>query len=105
MTYRVRFHPLVEQDLEAIAQWIIEYAGSEVADGKIAELEQEIASSARTPHRGSIRAEIAPGLRAIAAGRRAVITFSVDDDSKEVFIHCVTYSGGDWATRSRERIV
>ena len=54
MTYRVRFHPLVEQDLEAIAQWIIEYAGSEVADGKIAEKEQEIASLARTPHRGSI---------------------------------------------------
>ena len=105
MTYRVRFHPVVEQDLEAIAQWIIEYAGSEVADREIAETELEIASLARTLHRGSIRAEIAPGLRAIPAGRRAVITFSVDDDAKEVLIHCVTYSGGDWATRSRERIV
>ena len=104
MTYRVRFHPLVARDLEAIAQWIIEYAGSEVAHRKLAEIEQEIASLARTPHKGSIRDEIAPGLRAIPAARRAVIAFTVDDDAKEILIHCVTYSGADWATRSRGRI-
>ncbi len=61
MTYRIRFHPLVTRDLEAIAQWIIDYTGSEVADRKLAEIEQEIASLARTPHKGSIRDEIAPG--------------------------------------------
>ncbi|MCY4559358.1 MAG: type II toxin-antitoxin system RelE/ParE family toxin [Chloroflexi bacterium] len=105
MTYRVRFHPLVARDLEAIAQWIIEYAGSEVAYRKLAEIEQEIASLGRTPHKGSIRDEIAPGLRAIPAGRRAVIAFTVDDHAKDVLIHCVTYSGGDWATRSRSRIL
>ena len=105
MTYRVRFHPLVARDLEAIAQWIIEYAGSEAAHRKLAEIEQEIASLARTPHKGSIRDEIAPGLRAIPAARRAVIAFSVDDDAKEVLIHCVTYSGADWVSRSRERAV
>ena len=105
MTYRVRFHPLVARDLEAIAQWIIEYAGSEAAHRKLAEIEQEIASLARTPHKGSIRDEIAPGLRAIPAARRAVIALSVDDDAKEVLIHCVTYSGADWVSRSRERAV
>ena len=104
MTYRVRFHPLVARDLEAIAQWIVEYAGSEAAHRKLAEIEQEIASLARTPHKGSIRDEIAPGLRAIPAARRAVIAITVDDDAKEVLIHCVTYSGADWATRSRGRI-
>ena len=105
MTYRVRFHPLAARDLEVIAQWIIEHAGSEVAHRKLAGIEQEIASLARTPHKGSIRDEIAPGLRAVPAGRRAVIAFSVDDDAKEILIDCVTYSGGDWATRSRERAV
>ena len=105
MTYHVRFHPLVARDLEAIAQWIIDYAGSETAHRKLAEIEQEIASSARTPHRGSIRGEIAPGLRAIPAARRAVIAFTVDDDAKEVHIHCVTHSGADWVSRSRGRIL
>ena len=104
MTYRVRFHPLVARDLEVIAQWVIEYAGSEVAHRKLAEIEQEIASLARTPHKGTIRDEIAPGLGAIPAAKRAVIAFSVDDDAKEVLIHCITYSGGDWASRGRGRI-
>ena len=104
MTYRVRFHPLVARDLEAVAQWIIDYAGSEVAQRKLAEIEREIASLARTPHRGSIRDEIAPGLRAVPAARRAVIAFTVDDDAKEVHVHCVTYSGADWVSRSRGRI-
>ena len=104
MTYSVRFHPLVARDLEAIAQWIIEYAGSEVARRKLDEIEQEIASLARMPHKGSIRDEIAPGLRAIPAGSRAVIAFTVDDDTREVLIHCVTYSGADWVSRSRGRV-
>ena len=105
MTYRVRFHPLVVRDLEAIVQWIIEYAGSEVAHRKLAEIEQEIESLARTPYKGSIRDEIAPGLRAISAARKAVIAFTVDDDAKEVLIHCVTYSGADWMSRSRGRVL
>ncbi len=105
MTYHVRFHPLVARDLEAIARWIIDYAGSETAHRKLAEIEQEIASLARTPHRGSIRDEIAPGLRAIPAARRAVIAFTVDDDAEEVHIHCVTHSGTDWVSRSRGRIL
>ena len=105
MTYRVRFHPLVARDLEAIAQWIIDFAGSEAAHRKLEEIEREIASLARMPHRGSVRDEIAPGLRAIPAGRRAVIAFTVDDYAKEVHIHCVTYSGADWVSRSRGRIL
>ena len=105
MTYRIRFHPLVSRDLEAIARWIIEYADAAAADRKLAEIEQAIADLARTPHKGSVRDEIAPGLRAIPAGRRAVITFTVDDDAEEVLVHAVTYSGGDWMELSRSRIL
>lgn len=103
--YRIRFHPLVSRDLEAIARWIIEYAGSEVADRKLAEIDEAIAGLMRTPHTGSIRDEIAPGLRAIPAGRRAVVAFTVDDGAEEVLIHAVTYGGGDWAGRSRARVL
>ena len=103
MRYRIRFHPLVTRDLDAIAQWIIDYAGGKVADRKLTEIEQAIATLAQTPHKGSIRDEIAPGLRAIPAGRKAVIAFTVDDEAGEVFIHAVTYGGADWVERSRSR--
>ncbi len=103
--YRIRFHPLVSRDLEAIARWITEYAGSEAANRKLTEIDEAIVGLARTPHKGSIRDEIAPGLRAIPAGRRAVIAFTVDDDAEEVLIQAVIYSGGDWAGRSQARIL
>ena len=102
--HRVRFHPLVSRDLEAIARWIIEHAGGEAADRKLAEIEEAIGDLARTPHKGSIRDDIAPGLRAVPAGRRAVIAFTVDDGAQEVLVHAAAYSGGDWAGRSRARI-
>ena len=39
-------------------------------------------------------------MRAILAGRKAVIAFDVDDDAVEVLVYEVTYSGADWAMRS-----
>ena len=103
--YRIRFHPQVSRDLEAITHWIIEYAGSHVADRKLAEIERTNMGLAQVPHKGSVHDDIAPGLRAIPAGRRAVIAFTVDDAAEEVLIHAVTYSGGDWEGRSRARIL
>ena len=46
--------------------------------------------------------DLAPGLRAIPAARRAVIAFTVDDDAKEVLIHCITCSGADWVRWPRK---
>lgn len=103
MNYRIRFHPLVARDLDAIAQWILDYAGSDVAARKLAEIEAAITTLKVTPHKGSLRDEIAPGLRAIPAGRKAVIAFVVDDDAREVLIYAVTYGGADWAMRSSSR--
>ena len=52
---------------------------------------------------GSIRNEVAPGLRAIPAGRKAVIAFTVDDEAGEILVHAVTYGGTDWMARARSR--
>jgi len=93
----------VERDLEAIVRWIIEHAGTEAADQRLGEIEQAILGLAHMPHKGSVRDEIAPGLRAIPAGRRAVIAFTIDDTTKEVFIRAVSYGGADWVGRSRSR--
>ena len=103
MTYRIRFHPLVARDLDAIARWILDYAGPDIAARKLAEIEAAIATLKATPHKGSLRGEIAPGLRAIPAGRKAVIAFVVDDEAAEVLIYAVTYGGADWAMRTTQR--
>ena len=103
MIYRIRFHPLVVRDLDAIALWIIDYVGPEAAARKLAEIEAAIATLKATPHKGSLRDEIAPGLRAIPAGRKAVIAFVVDDDAGEVLIYAVTYGGADWIRRTNIR--
>jgi len=103
VSYRIRFHPLVARDLDAIARWILDYAGPNSAARKLAEIEAAIATLKATPHKGSLRDEIAPGLRAIPAGRKAVIAFTVDDDATEVLIYAVTYGGADWAMRSSVR--
>lgn len=104
MNYRIRFHPLAKRDLDAIAGWIIDHAGAEVAHRKLAEIERTITDLAHLPHRGSIRDDIEPGLRAIPAARRAVIAFTVDDATTEVLIQAVTYGGADWAGRTRSRM-
>ena len=103
MSHRIRFHPLVERDLDEMTNWIIDFAGSEAAGRRLAEIRETTASLADVPHRGSLRNEIAPGLRAIPAGRRAVVSFMVDDEAREVHIHAVTYGGADWAARIRTR--
>ena len=103
MIYRIRFQPLVARDLDAIAHWIVDYDGPEVAACKLSEIEAAIATLKTTPHKGSLRDEIAPSLRAIPAGRKAVVAFLVDDDVREVLIFAVTYGGADWIGRSSVR--
>jgi plasmid stabilization system protein ParE len=103
VNYRVRFHPLVARDLEAIARWILDYTGPDAAARKLGEIEAAIATLKVSPHKGSLRDEVALGLRAIPAGRKAVIAFVVDDDQREVLIYAVTYGGADWAMHSIAR--
>lgn len=103
MNYRIKFHPLVARDLDTIAQVIIDYAGPDIAARKLAEIEAAIATLRATPHKGSIRDEIASGLRAIPAGRKAVIAFVVDDVAREVLIYAITYGGADWIARMGAR--
>jgi plasmid stabilization system protein ParE len=103
VNYRIRYHPLVARDLNAIAHWILDYAGADAAARKLAEIEAAIATLKATPHKGSLRDEIALGLRAIPAGRKSVIAFAVDDGAAEVLVYAVTYGGADWAMRSGAR--
>jgi plasmid stabilization system protein ParE len=44
VNYRIRFHPLVARDLDAIARWILDYAGPDAAVRKLVEIEAAIAT-------------------------------------------------------------
>lgn len=103
MSYRIRLHPAVAEDLDAITQWLIDYAGPHAAARRLDEIDTTIAGLADLPHKGSRRDEISSGLRAIPAGRKAVVAFTVDDEARELHIHAVTYAGADWITLSKAR--
>lgn len=103
MTYRIRFHPAVADDLASIGELIANYAGPEAAERRLSEIEAVVSSLAETPFKGSVRSEIAPGLRAIPAGRKAVIAFTVNEAAREVLVHVISYAGSDWIARSTVR--
>lgn len=104
MTYKIYRHPEVENDLFDIVDLIVEYAGVQIAINKLADIEASILSLVDTPHIGTIRDEIAPNLRAIPTARKGVITFTVDDDEKAVFIVSITYAGANWLSRMPSRL-
>ena len=103
MTWRVLRHPRVADDLLAIARLVADYAGPDSARRKIDEIEKVVRSLSATPHRGSLRDHITPGLRAIPAGRRGVVVFVVDDARRHVRVLAISYGGADWARRAVSR--
>lgn len=103
MTYHIRYHPSVADDLIAIAELIEDYAGPQVARRKLVEIAEVAQSLSALPHRGTKRDHILPGLRAIPAARRAVIAFTVNDTAQEVFVMAITYGGADWIKRADAR--
>ncbi|WP_160010118.1 type II toxin-antitoxin system RelE/ParE family toxin [Rhizobium sp. 18055] len=103
MAYRVTRHPLVKSDLVGISTLVGEYAGYEVAETKIDEIEHKLYSLTDFPKIGTIRDDIHPGLRAVPASEKAVVCFTVDDLTHSVFIICISYGGADWQARVQER--
>lgn len=76
MTYSIRFHPVMTDDLDWIAEWISDFAGTSVAADKLDE---------------------------IAQGRKGIVVFAVDDDVRAVLIYALSYGGAERVRRSRER--
>jgi Plasmid stabilization system protein len=103
MSYRIINHPLVERDLLDITDLISSYAGLAVGKARVDEITAFISRLSDFPKIGTIRDDLAPGLRAIPAAEKAVC-FTVDDLTRTVFILCVGYAGSDWASRVKERL-
>lgn len=103
MTYRLRYHPAVADDLSLIAELISDYAGTRAARRKLDEIARVAQGLQDLPHKGSRRDHILPGLRAIPAARRAVIAFTIDEDAQEIQVLTIAYAGADWITRAETR--
>ncbi|WP_421869412.1 type II toxin-antitoxin system RelE/ParE family toxin [Pararhizobium sp.] len=103
MRYKVTRHPLVRDDLSTMTIFIGEYAGYDIAEKKMADIEASLYSLRDFPHVGTVRDEIYPGLRIIPAAGKAVVCFTVSADRSEVYVICVSYAGADWGSRVKER--
>lgn len=103
MSYRIVKHPLVEADLLDITDYIASYAGLKIGKAKVDEIISFISKLSAFPKIGTIREEFAPNLRAILAAEKAVVCFTVDDETRTVLILCVGYAGSDWMSRIKER--
>lgn len=99
MSYRVTFHPAVTRDLDTIARRLLPAAGPRSTARVIETLRDAARSLSDTPHRGTLRHDILPGLRAIPAGRRGVICFTVNDETRTVLVHLLAWGGTDWQAR------
>nr|CAD6423001.1 type II toxin-antitoxin system RelE/ParE family toxin [Rhizobium sp. Q54] len=102
--YRLEYHGQAVQDLVSIHDYIEGYAGRITAERRLSEIEAAVYRLADIPKIGTIRDDLAPGLRAIPAAEKAVVCFTVDDLTRTVFILCVGYAGSDWASRVTERL-
>lgn len=103
MRYTIIKHPLIESDLLDITDFVASYAGLDVGKAKVDEITAFISRLEDFPRIGSIRDDLRPGLRAIPASEKAVVCFTVNDETRTVFIICVSYAGSDWEHRVKER--
>lgn len=103
MSYRIFRHPDAAHDVRDIENLISRYAGPAVALRKLNEIDETLKSLSKTPHKGSKRDYIYPGLRAIPTARKGVITVIVDDEAKAVYVVSITYAGAEWYTAVSQR--
>ena len=93
----------MQGDLARIAEGLARHSGWDVAERKLDAIAAAIRTLALTPHKGTVRDRVAPGLRAIPAAGRGVVAFTVDDGARRVLVTAVGYAGSDWAGRARRR--
>lgn len=80
-----------------------EWSGEAAAERKLDAFADALRRLALTPGKGTIRDEIAPGLRAIPAAGRGVIAFVVDEIRCEVRVLAIGCAGSDRTGRTVRR--
>jgi plasmid stabilization system protein ParE len=101
--YTITRNDDVRFDVAAILDFVGNYAGFVTGRRKVAEISRSIDSLSEYPHRGARREDVQKNLRILPCTEKAVICFTVNDDTHTVRIICVTYAGQDWQAIARSR--
>ena len=96
MSYRVIFSPEAEEQLAALYGYIAAAASPSIAARYTEAIVSYCESLRASPHRGTKRDDVRPGLRITNYKKRAVIAFAVD--AEQVSIIGVFYGGQDYET-------
>lgn len=107
MIYRVERAAATDHDLEAIFDFLfaaaLDFGEDETtafarAAARITAIEDAMEALGQVPHQGTLRPEIAPGLRSVTKGR-AVFYFDLDEDARRLRVLAVFFGGQDHQRR------
>lgn len=100
-------HPLVERDVIAIAEHIVETTGGDVgaAERRLDEIDDLLQAIARNPFSGVCLSGRLEGWLVRHGGRegRITIVFRPDPVAQHIYIALVAFGGQDWLTKSIAR--
>ena len=96
-TYRVAERPEVVADYVAIAEHIIDWTDDPAgARRRVERIRAFVRGLKHTPHRGTRRDDLRPGLRILPFERRTAIAFEIDDEARTVTVIRIFYGGQDY---------
>ncbi|AXT37015.1 type II toxin-antitoxin system RelE/ParE family toxin (plasmid) [Phaeobacter sp. LSS9] len=107
MIYRVDRAEAIDRDLEAIFDFLFEAAISfgedaetafERAATRLTVIDDAIEALGQAPHQGTLRTDIAPGLRSVTKGR-AIFYFDLNDADHQLRVLAVFFGGQDHQRR------
>jgi hypothetical protein len=104
---RVLRHPLVDRDLVALVDHIIEVTGGDFAAAvrRLDEVDKMMAAIENNPHSGARLAAPLDGwlVRHGGRGHRLTIVFRADPERDCIFVALVAFGGQDWMAEGEER--
>ena len=113
MSYKVERAVSVDRDLEAIFDFLTQSyiafgeSKSEAIDHAAARIEgiqDAMEALAKTPHIGTLRPDLLPGVRAVAQDR-AIFDFETDDAARRVLILAIFFGGQDHRRTMLKRLL
>jgi toxin ParE1/3/4 len=91
MSRRVVFGPLAQADLDDLYDWISDRVGTRTAQGYLNRIRLRCERLDLFPERGTMRDDLAPGMRTFGIDRRVLVVFKAFPE--EVVIVRVLYGG------------
>jgi toxin ParE1/3/4 len=93
MAHKVIFHPHVQRELVELHDYIAEHGSPTRAVNFVLQIRAFCLGLSDFPQRGSVRDDIAPGVRVVGFRRRVSIVFTIDGEN--VWILGIFYGGRD----------